>query len=361
VKDNIFIASLFSFVVLLSLTLFRYWLRVGRDPKSGIIIPAFDPPAGLSPAATGFLYNQDYSDNLLTAAIIDLAVKKKLHIEVDREGLIFKTNVYRFSAPPQAGQDNDERDYPLYEQYGFDASDLFGIDIERGKYNAGFASVRNRFKVKMDDLLLSDSQNKKTKGYLSMNSSTIGIGLVLLIFISIGSAIYCGVTDPPVPTLIYATVILLIGFIVQSIFMKIIKALTPEGRRVADQILGFRMYLDTAEKNELDLMNPPQMNIQLYEKYLPYAIALGVENRWSEKFKNIIEHALEEGYRPSYYSLGSQNNFSGSHQSFASAFSSGLASSVSSASTPPSSSSSSGSSGGGFSGGGGGGGGGGGW
>lgn len=360
-KDNIFIVSLFSFVVLLSLTLFRYWLRVGRDPKSGIIIPAFAPPAGLSPAATGFLYQQEYSDKLLTAAIIDLAVKKKLHIEVDREGLIFKTNVYRFSAPPQTAQETDERDYPLYEQYGFDASDLFGIEIEKGKYNAGFASVRNRFRIKMDDLLLSDNQNKKTKGYLSMNSSAIGIGLVLLIFISIGSAVYCGVTDPPIPTLIYATVILLIGFIVQIIFMKIIKALTPEGRRITDEILGFRMYLDTAEKNELDLMNPPENNIQLYEKYLPYAIALGVENRWSEKFKTVIERALAEGYSPSYYSLSNHSSFSGSQQSFAAAFSSGLSGSVSSASTPPSSSGSSGSGGGGFSGGGGGGGGGGGW
>jgi uncharacterized membrane protein len=154
---------------------------------------------------------------------------------------------------------------------------------------------------------------------------------------------------------------LIIGFIIQIVFMRIIKSLSIEGRAMADKILGFKMYLETTEKNILDILNPPEKSIQLFEKYLPFAIALGIENKWSEKFKDIIEKSMADGYTPAYYSIAGHHSFSESSQSFASDFSSGLSSTVSSAATPPSSSGSSGSGGGGFSGGGGGGGGGGGW
>ena len=130
-----------------------------------------------------------------------------------------------------------------------------------------------------------------------------------------------------------------------------------------DAIEGFRMYLSTTEKERYNLMNPPKQTIQLYEKYLPYAVALDVANEWSEQFETILAAAsVQENYQPTWY-----RGFSGSsrsmHSAMASSFASSFAGTISSSSTPPGSS---GGSGGGFSssggsGGGGGGGGGGGW
>ncbi|MCZ7600920.1 MAG: DUF2207 domain-containing protein [Gammaproteobacteria bacterium] len=109
----------------------------------------------------------------------------------------------------------------------------------------------------------------------------------------------------------------------------------------------------------MNLRNPPEKTPELFERYLPYALALDVENRWAERFADQFARLEDEGraYRPSWY-RGSR--FSSSRMgAFSSAIGNSLGSAIAAAATAPGSSSGSG--GGGSSGGGGGGGGGGGW
>jgi uncharacterized membrane protein YgcG len=137
-----------------------------------------------------------------------------------------------------------------------------------------------------------------------------------------------------------------------------IAAPTREGRRVLDRIGGFKQYLSITERERLDRMTAPEDTPEVFEKFLPYAIALGVENRWADRFQGVLAAAAAQGHQGFVCYSGSSspwNNPSG----FAESVGSSLASTISSASTAPGSSSGSG--GGGFSGGGGGGGGGGGW
>ncbi|MEL6923505.1 MAG: hypothetical protein AAFO94_05605, partial [Bacteroidota bacterium] len=117
------------------------------------------------------------------------------------------------------------------------------------------------------------------------------------------------------------------------------------------RINGYLMYLDLAEKDRLALLNPPDMTPAHFEAALPFAFALGVEHKWTEKFKAILEAAQ---YRPEW-------NNSRTPYYFSSNFSSGFTKSASGSATKPQQSSGGGSGGGGFSGGGGGGGGVGGW
>jgi uncharacterized membrane protein len=137
-----------------------------------------------------------------------------------------------------------------------------------------------------------------------------------------------------------------------------IAAPTREGRQVLDRIAGFRQYLSIAEGERLDRMTPPKDTPELFERYLPYAIALGVENRWAERFEGVLAAAAAEGRQQFGWYSGSNSPWS-NPTGFVGSVGSSLASAVSSASTAPGSSSGSG--GGGSSGGGGGGGGGGGW
>ena len=62
------------------------------------------------------------------------------------------------------------------------------------------------------------------------------------------------------------------------------KAPTLAGRKILDQIEGFKLYLSVAEKDRLNLANPPELTPALFEQFLPYALALGVEQKWSEQF-----------------------------------------------------------------------------
>jgi uncharacterized membrane protein len=133
---------------------------------------------------------------------------------------------------------------------------------------------------------------------------------------------------------------------------------TREGRAVLDRIAGFKQYLSITERERLDRMHPPEDTPELFEKYLPYAIALEVENRWAARFASVLAAAAASGQQGFSWYSGSHTPWNDA-DGFTRSVGSSLASSVSSASTAPGSSSGSG--GGGSSGGGGGGGGGGGW
>jgi len=134
-----------------------------------------------------------------------------------------------------------------------------------------------------------------------------------------------------------------------------IAAPTPEGRKVLDHIAGFKQYLSITEADRLDRMTgAPQDTPELFEKYLPYAIALGVENHWANRFAAVLAAASARGQQGFGWYSGSSTP-SGNPTGFVDSVGSSLSSAVGSASTAP------GSGGGGSAGGGGGGGGGGGW
>ena len=150
---------------------------------------------------------------------------------------------------------------------------------------------------------------------------------------------------------IIATIVLMIVTIVT--FAIIMKRPTELGRQILDQLEGFREFLEIAEKDEMNLRNPPDKAPALFEAYLPFALALGVEQQWSERFTRIfaaLKGPNNTDWSPVWYN-GSWNNLD--LRSNASGLSSGLSSAIGSSVTPPGSSSGSG--------GGGGGGGGGGW
>ncbi len=115
-----------------------------------------------------------------------------------------------------------------------------------------------------------------------------------------------------------------------------------------DEIEGFKMYLDTAEQDRLDRMHSPLITPEVFETFLPFAYALGVENNWCNRFAREMPEEVrrQAGYHPRWYSGNFQGVDALNHlgDNFGSSFSSA----ISSASSPPGSSSGSG---GGFSGG----------
>ena len=142
-----------------------------------------------------------------------------------------------------------------------------------------------------------------------------------------------------------------------------IDAPTRDGRAMLDRIAGFKQYLSITERDRLDRMQAPEDDLQLFERFLPYAIALEVENRWADRFTSMLAAAsaaasASGGAQGFAWYSGSSSPWTDTG-GFVGSIGDSLSSAVSSASTAPGSSSGSG--GGGSSGGGGGGGGGGGW
>ena len=86
-------------------------------------------------------------------------------------------------------------------------------------------------------------------------------------------------------------------------FYNWLKAPTRAGRKLLDKLHGFKMYLEVAEKDELNLRNPPQKTPALFEVYLPFAMALDVEQVWAEKFAAVFQGLAAQGqrYAPAWY------------------------------------------------------------
>ena len=154
--------------------------------------------------------------------------------------------------------------------------------------------------------------------------------------------------------------ILIALILINIVFFVLLPAPTMKGQKKMSEIKGLKLYLETAEKLQLNAYEvgqsaPPMMTKERYEKFLPYAIALGVEKPWTKHFQAALPEIADQ-YSPHWTSADfSSGDINRSLKSVVSNMSSGVSHAA------PQSSGSSSSGGGGFSGGGGGGGGGGGW
>src|SRR3989304_5807022 len=102
-----------------------------------------------------------------------------------------------------------------------------------------------------------------------------------------------------------------------------------------DEIDGFKMFLAATEKNRSNVLTPVNKTPALFEKYLPYALALGVEQEWSEQFSDVLAKAGTQraAYSPAWYSGSGWRDMGAS--GFASSLGSSFSGAVSSSSTAP--------------------------
>jgi hypothetical protein len=312
------------------------WRNFGRDPEAGVLVTRYEPPKGFSPASLRYIEQMYYDDKTMTAAVVNLAVKGYLRIdEIDDVHSLQRMNAG--GNPPSLAAGERELLNTLFSD-----DDAVVLEDENHVVLGGAKSEHER-------VLKRDYKNRyfKTNGAMNLPAFLLGIA---------ATVVSLNVGDGPSPVVI-ALIILMVATLI--FFAIIMKRPTGPGRKLLDEVLGFKDYLEVAEKDEMNLRNPPEKTPALFEKYLPYALALGVEQEWSERFAEVFENVLgaeSSEYHPTWYN-GSWNNLN--IASNTSSLTGGLNTAISSSVTPPGSSSGGG--GGGFSGGGGGGGGGGGW
>ena len=88
-----------------------------------------------------------------------------------------------------------------------------------------------------------------------------------------------------VTTFGWLTIAAVVAFTLLTMFFsKVMKVRTAEGKKLMDEIAGFQLFLRSVERFSLDREEGPGSDAGLYEKYLPYAVALEVEQRWGDKF-----------------------------------------------------------------------------
>jgi uncharacterized membrane protein YgcG len=328
------------------------WNRVGRDPPGRVVIPEYEMPEKQSAASMRYLMRMGYDNECFGAGILSLAVKGYLLIQQDAGILGFGRTftLLRQAKPASQNLSDDER--RLLEKL-FAGGD--SLVLEQKNY----ATVRSSRSAHESSLV---GQYKSS--FFRINGGWHFLGILLSLLVAALALSLPGAGDfwpqwhltTPLGWLTIACV--LAGFIANGVFGRLLKAPTVAGQAALDHIRGFKMYLEVAEGEDLKRITapPPKMTPQLYESYLPAALALDVEQRWAEKFARELD-INPQTYHPAWYAGSAWN--SANIAGFSSQLGSSLSSAISSASTAPGSHSGGG--GGGSSGGGGGGGGGGGW
>lgn len=377
------------------------WSKVGRDPEQGVIVAEYEPPPGYSPASMRFIEKMAYDPKCFTAALINLAVKGYLNIhEENNQYSLERTGKQVELAPGEQTL----------------ADSLFSSGDIKVLMQSNHSSIRQALK-NHEQALQADYENKyfKTNRKFFIVGVILSIAVVIVtailgarntaateaIFLSVWASIwwfgtgasllrswhslkYGNGTASKIRAIINAiflvpfigvgifvltefggatnwSVIFFLLFLVgmNILFYQLLKAPTLLGRKLLDKVEGFRHYVDIAEKHELNYKNPAGRTPELFERYLPYALALGIEQKWSEQFHEVLAASAAEGnsYAPGWYNGSHWHVNQASH--FSSRLGGSLTGAIASSSTAPGSSSGSG--GGGSSGGGGGGGGGGGW
>ncbi|HLQ68666.1 MAG TPA: LemA family protein [Gemmatimonadales bacterium] len=327
---------------------FAAWWRGGRDPRRRPIAVEYDPPPGLTPAEAGTLMETSADMCDITATLVDLAVRGDLRIEEHQNPKLFGLfgggvdyTLRRLKPPPVNG-------LAPHEQQVFD-----GIFTSTSGDEVKLADLKNVFYKKLPGIRDAIFAGLMTRGFYRDRPDKVrnkwrgwGIGLGVVLF-SFGMWFGQKLMFTPLPFIVAAVLVTAIMFA----FAQIMPARTDTGTRALEQVLGFDEFLRRVESEHLRriIVGHPE----LFDKYLPYAMAFGVEREFARAFEGIYTQP------PQWYIGPSVTSFNVTHFSTNMAHLSDAAGTA--MATSPRSSGGSGFGGGGGSGGGGGGGGGGGF
>jgi hypothetical protein len=381
------------------------WNKVGRDPESGTIVPLFRPPKDMGPACVRYVSRYGSDEKGFASALVGLGVKGRLKIADDDEGF----SITKLSEP-SGGAALTTSERALYQSLPGGTTEL--KQANHARVGAAKRALESALRQEYDGsvflrnfswfagglalsvvfllagaFLLPEGEGIAglfavgwtgiwwgailTAGWASLKGFRGARGLwrkisslfALVFFIPFvgagligpGLILAQGGFSPALTVLIGSAIAL---GLLNVVFYQLLRAPTEMGQKLLDQIEGFRLYLSTAEEERLKVLHPPEKTPELFERYLPYALALDCENEWNAKFAAVLAAAAAAGAAgPAWYS-GRRWDF-GRSSCFTDSLGRSLAASAAAASTAPGKSS--GSRGGGSSGGGGGGGGGSGW
>jgi uncharacterized membrane protein YgcG len=373
------------------------WYRVGRDPPGGTIIPLFAPPNAMSAASVRYVRRMKFDDRCFTAAIVDLGVNGYLKLNDSGDAISMERRsgskeiapaeratwhkLFGARASLKLEQSNhqilgeaksalQEGLTSAYADRLFHSNSIWSIvGLLAAVLLSGAVIVAVIFAFDETQAVVTIIGALCAMAGVAMAAASVTswwsgakisfggiVGIVLATALTlVGVAMVAASARHWIDIFVILPPVMAAGF--ASISFYILKAPTREGRQVMDAIEGFRQYLGVAEEARLQALHPPEKTPQLFEKFLPHAIALDVENAWAKKFAGVLAAAAAAGAASAWYS---GQNFSSNPVGFAERLGGDLSSTISSASTAPGSSDG-GSGGGGSSGGGGGGGGGSGW
>ena len=292
-----FLASNWPIFLPIPVFLIMFWLRAtrGTDPRVGPVAVQYAPPEGMSPAEAGTLVDESAAMRDITATIVDLAVRGYIVIEEKESsqmmGLLHNKD-YVFHLKKGAKEWAGLKSHELVL--------LSGIFFNGALADVELSSLQNEFYKNLPGIKTSIFDELMEHGYFQhrpdyVRSAFVGGGIALgVLFFFLGNAMSQKMGMAPAPFFVAA--ILSAGIIMG--FGWFMPARTVDGAKALAGVLGFEDFLTHVEAGRMDRLSQTP---ETFEKFLPYAMALGVEKKWVGAFQNIYSQP------PSWYQGGYSN------------------------------------------------------
>ena len=374
--------------LLLFLTIYSIvtWKFFGKDPQGKSVIPEFNLPKDISPMFAAYINGERDTVEILNAGIFTLLTKG--FIVANRVNGEIKYNKESKTAYTQETELAEE-ERMLLDALSSEKNDIFGS--EKRIYNKA-NSIIEILKDKYHKIIYKNNGSFLVPFYCAApvfiififsqtNFEIFNPFIILYILITLGSFFHRIWITVSKKLLIGLVIIVILGVsfyqgieifvfttyfvILFIVYAKLIGKYTNEGLRKKEYLKGMKMYIKTAEENQIRKFDNVKELIEYFNGILPFAVALGVKNEAIKLMKKTIKiynFDINDSYINSHTHIYAYSN-----HSFTNAFSRSYSSGKSKIMSEKFSSSKSGSggggffSGGGFSGGGSGGGGGGSW
>jgi hypothetical protein len=261
--------------------MFWLWYTRGRDPRTAPVAVQYEPPDGLTPGEAGTLVDDNVAMRDITATIVDLAVRGFLVIEEKDKsqmmGLVSsKDYVFHMKKNPAEWAGLKPHELML----------LSGIFSNGVLADVDLASMQNTFYTKIPGITNGIFDALMQRGYFLhrpdyVRNGYIGAAVttaaVLFVF---GSyvATRTGIAGAP-----FIVAAILSGLIIAA-FGWFMPARTAAGAKALAGVLGFEDFLTHVESDRVTRL---EKTPETFEKFLPFAMALGVEKKWVGAFQNI--------------------------------------------------------------------------
>ncbi|HPS28353.1 MAG TPA: DUF2207 domain-containing protein [Candidatus Paceibacterota bacterium] len=283
---------------------FTNWFQYGRDAKTNpVIVTQYEPPNNCTPAEMLYLmYPMGYETFLskaLGATLIDLAYNGYLNVKELPKSWWQKQD-YLITEADQTK--TKRRSKKVFEEYFLDylfnsvsqsensprqvKLSLVGKDNSNSKFVPEFKEkITDSDLIKQDFEVLPKEVNKISNVPLTLFGITIGYWVILSLLLFTSFGLMFQLLQPVVVTLILGLVL----------YMQLMIKRNSKGLEGYEKCLGFKKYLTVAEKDILSFQaKVKELDYKsIYEKYLSYAIALGVVKEWSNAFKGLITDSFD--------------------------------------------------------------------
>jgi uncharacterized membrane protein YgcG len=267
--------------ILVAVLMYWLWYTRGRDPRLRPIAAQYEPPDQLTPSEVGTLVDNSADMRDITAAIVDLAVRGYIVIQERSESRmmgLYKTQDYSFILKKPRSEWSALKPH--------EQSLLDGIFTGQAEEVVDIEDLQNVFYKNIPIIKNQVFAQLVGRGYYkrrpdSIRTTYVG-GAVIIVFLSLWAST-AGASKlgmAPLPFIIGGV---LSGLVVLG-FGWFMPARTLSGTRALEGVLGFEDFLAHVESDRFNRMiKTPEM----FEKFLPFAMALGVEKNWSKAFANI--------------------------------------------------------------------------